>query len=666
LREELGDEQFAAARELSRCIGGGDLELRGAVLALASACLSAAQSGSTRIPIGTAAGGPLAGVLADLHVSGPVAARAFALLGDPSARGEAAPLFGARGDFRPLLIDRGALSTERMVTQEEDLGRRLVQRLEGELLPYDGAKVAGALQNVLDHPPVLGGGRMLLSDEQQRAILAAAHQPLTVISGGPGTGKTSIVVSLLRLLLRLGWPLDAVALAAPTGKAANRMQESMGNYLAAIPSRPALDEDLRVRGPAPSTLHRLLGYSPTKDRFNHHVENPLPRRIVIVDEASMIDLAMMDQLLRAIRPDARLVLLGDAEQLPSVEAGAVLRDLVPADPMPLARPWDALVGGASVRTGRVADLRAGGAVRLTKSYRLNTADPSGRNIYLVSQVLRSGEVPEVVTTPREEAHLLARTLAADLTFTSVELLASSDGEWEAFYRRWFAERVAGSSGIKEEATRTWPMQGQEFVGQVLQDLSALDQQLLSARILCLTKGRSRPSGAGSVNAILAALLGEHTGEEVGGRRQLLAGTPVLMTRNDYQLGLFNGDQGLVLWVRRAGEVGRQLRAVFRVRGTYQVFELGALGEQVEPCWAMTVHKAQGSEFEHVALVLPRSDEKEGGGEARKLACREVVYTAMTRAKRSVTVLGSEEALREAVGRSIERWSALGADDYWER
>lgn len=229
-------------------------------------------------------------------------------------------------------------------------------------------------------------------------------------------------------------PVSSIALAAPTGKAANRMEESVVKYLQGIAHRSAEDELLLSQRLVPTTLHRLLGYSPSKDRFRHHAQNPLPASLVIVDEASMIDLALMNQLLRTVGPEAKLVLLGDAEQLPSVDAGAVLRDLVPVHPTTPTRPWDALVG---------------------------TQGGEGRSIYLVSQSVRAGEVPPVVDVPQTTAHLRARATAKDVAFSGVELLSGEETTRD-FAARWFTECIASAPGFFAAIRRTWPVREAGF------------------------------------------------------------------------------------------------------------------------------------------------------------------------------------------------------------
>jgi exodeoxyribonuclease V alpha subunit len=641
LRDVLGDGAWAAALELGRFIDEG-LE-RDAVIALAAACLDAARQGSTRVPLLHTGPGGLPAQLERLGV--PEAVRqATATLTQKRVgqRGAAEVVLGQRGDVKPLILDGEAVCLHRLDHAETGLGERLRARLAAPPVEARTGLLEAALRDVLALAPRLDGGEVRLSDEQQRAVLAAAQGALTVISGGPGTGKTSIVVSMLRVLLRLGLAPEAIALAAPTGKAAHRMESAIRRYLGGVGAPAAEDRLLDERLPAPSTLHRLLGYSSARDRFTHHAGNPLAHDVVIVDEASMIDLDLMDRLVRAVRPEARLVLLGDAEQLPSVDAGAVLRDLVP-------------VAGV----GRSEDLRARAAVRLTHSFRMDESDPEGRAVYQASLAVRQGETPPLARTPGDGPQLLLRVEAAQVQFSRVELLEADAAERRAFFARWFQARVVGDGAFSREAPRVLQLAAGDFEASSAAALEQLDRRLQQARILCLTRRQVE-----EVNWQLTRALRDALDLDDDAREPFSPGVPVLMTKNDYQLGLFNGDQGLAVRVQRADEPAPRLRYVFRVRGRFECFEPGALASQVEPCWAMTVHKSQGSEFDHVALVLPLDGEVEPGDDAAALACREVVYTAMTRARRSVAIVASTEALEAAVGRSLVRFSALSDPARW--
>lgn len=521
-------------------------------------------------------------------------------------------LFGGADGHAPLVVEAGFLYLRKILSLELRLSTLLRDRLvDAPLAPG----VEEAVDDVREHPPFRAGAPLRLTDEQAEAVRKAVRSPLTVISGGPGTGKTSIVVSILRALRRMGAPLEAIALAAPTGKAAHRMEESIQHTLALLPTPSAEDRELHERGPKPRTLHRLLGYAPSTGRFSHHGGNPLAHQVVIVDEASMVDLALMERLLASLRPDAKLILLGDADQLPSVDAGAVLRDLVPrVEASPEDPRWH-------------------GAVVLRESFRMDPKDPAGRAILGLARGINRGDVEGV----RQGLH--AREAADALRFEGVEWLPAS--ERGAFLRSWYRRRVVDLP-LAGWVRRTWAWDGERF-----QDVAAIRRifdHLEGSRILCATW--VAPTGAEAINGIVHRLHADHHGLDPG--RRFVAGEPVMIQRNDYQRGLFNGDQGVILWV---GAEGRgELRVVFRRGEGFLALPLDALAHSLLPAWAMTVHKSQGSEFDAVAVILPDED--------LPLLSREILYTALTRSRRSVTLVGDRAILDQAITRRIERHSGI--------
>ncbi len=417
--------------------------------------------------------------------------------------------------------------------------------------------------------------------------------------------------------------LDAIAVAAPTGKAAQRLQQSIAAGLAGTRGDIS-DAALRSGAPAPQTVHRLLGWSPTSGRFARHENDPLPHRVVIVDEASMIDLALMDRLLRALRPDARLVLLGDADQLPSIEAGAVFRDLC----------------------------HALGGVRLTTNLRV-ASDADARRILGAAEAINAGAVGDAW-----RAVVATRDSVSALSLTGVEHLAA---RWtdvaDDLLDRWWKDRITVSGDFERLASQVFHVADGRVDPTEASDARALFEQHARARILCATRVRGIATSTETIDdALLARLRG---GIARRSRRwhaeQLAAGAPVLVERNDYERGLFNGDQGVVLRVAEGGGA-QELAAAFPRGDTFDVFPLDTLPD-VAPAFALTVHKAQGSEFDHVALVLPETD--------MPLLTRELLYTAVTRARRSVLLVGAPlakdgtaELLARAVTRTLERHSGI--------
>jgi exodeoxyribonuclease V alpha subunit len=456
-------------------------------------------------------------------------------------------------------------------------------------------------------PTVLEDGlaRLFVDDPSGRQALAAAaalRRRFAVVAGGPGTGKTTTVARIVALLCeqserehhdggRPGLP-PLIALAAPTGKAAARLQEAVQAEALTLD----ISEEIRgqLLGLSASTIHRLLGWRPgSNSRFRHSREQRLPHDVVIVDETSMVSLSLMARLIEALRSDARLVLVGDPGQLASIEAGAVLGDIVGSvDDGPAA-------GGRSSTSGIVVLDRehrfGGGIARLARAIRSGDADAS-------LEVLREG--------------------AADVTWIETE------GEGAGAVALVRPSAVAGARAMIAAARD----------GKAADALTAL----ATFRILCAH--RRGPYGVTTWTTRMEDWLAD----EIPGfsaQERFYVGRPLLVTENDYELGLHNGDTGVVV---RTDE--DRVVAVFERGGESIAFSPSRLGA-VETVYAMTIHKSQGSQFDAAAVILPEPESR--------ILTRELLYTAATRARRRLILAGSEEAVRAAVGRPVARASGLG-------
>jgi exodeoxyribonuclease V alpha subunit len=592
--------------EFARCADGLAADEQSALACLGAACVASMLAGSTRLP---AEGPALAASLAVVGGAETIAVveRLLQRARSPGPGEPVAKVIGRPGERKPLILEDGWLYLERMRVLETRFCARIRDRmgLEVTVEVPDSRAIGRAIEAVAT-------GVFRPTREQRRAIREGLRARLALITGGPGTGKTSTVVWIVRALAWVGTPVAAVAVAAPTGKAAQRLGDALSAAFASA-SGDIADEALRKLAPEPQTLHRLLGWSPSSGRFARHENDPLPQRVIIVDEASMIDLAMMDRLLRALRPDARLVLLGDAAQLPSVEAGAVFRDMCAAL----------------------------NCVRLSTNLRV-APDPSARTIITSAEAVNSGTFGEAVRT---------RHSVSELTFEGVEHL---DGRWSevavALLDAWWQRLLVSDGDRARRASRTYRLRAGAFDDEHRTELARLFAQHAGSRLLCATRVQGYPACTDFVNRVLLNRLrgGErrlplpwHQGH------QLALGAPVLVTRNDYSRGLFNGDQGLVLRVEPEDSGGPRPMAVFRRGAGFDVFPLSA---DLAPAFAITVHKAQGSEFDHVALVLPDAD--------RPLLTRELVYTAMTRARLSVLVVGEGDLLARIASRTAKRYSGV--------
>ena len=448
------------------------------------------------------------------------------------------------------------------------------------------------------------------TDWQAVAVAACLRSRFSVITGGPGTGKTTSVARLIAMLLEQN-PDVRIALAAPTGKAATRLGEAVQQTLGQIGLASAIRDRLLSAG---STLHRLLGYHPHDDTFRHNASNPLEFDVVIVDEASMVPLLLMDTLFAAVLPDARIVLLGDHDQLASVESGTVLADLVEASGALTSAHGAALatayatLSGIDLPTSNVVAPLRDTVVRLVRSHRFDDT----KGIGALARAIRDGDADGAIAVLQRPDESLVRGAESVQEDQWLDTLAEPANVLFA----------AASPGAALEA-----------LGRI--------------RVLCATN--IGPAGTDAITPRIEQMLRRH-GHDVTGR--FYKGRPLLITRNDYALGLFNGDIGVV-WTEVDDGVGvhRAFVSSPDIGKAATGFPLPQLPDAVT-AWAMTVHKSQGSEFDTIVVVLPDND-------VRTLT-RELLYTAVTRAKSRVIIVGPDESLRLAVGRTVQRGSGLAS------
>jgi exodeoxyribonuclease V alpha subunit len=469
------------------------------------------------------------------------------------------------GSSRPLRLLGTRLYLDRYWREERSVAADLLQ-LAGEAPDVSEPELTGGLERLFGD-----------SDARQRdAATASVRRRFAVLAGGPGTGKTTTVARIVALLAEqaAGERPPLVALAAPTGKAAARLQEAVHEETA----RMAVGDDVRalLMGLRAFTLHRLLGWQPgSHSRFAHDRGNRLPHDVVIVDETSMVSLSLMERLVEAVRPEARLILVGDPGQLASIEAGVVLGDIVgPA------------VASTQIGRGIVVLERVhrygGGIARLAEAIRRGDGDGT---------VAALAGAPGEVTWVREDLQLVRdRALAA----ARAVLRSARDGE-------------------------------------------ALDALRALTRFRLLCAHRRGPYGVADWNQRVVGWL---AGELQDVEQRDYAGRPLLVTENDYELGLYNGDTGVI--VEGAG-------AVFERGGELLRFSPLRLSA-VETVYAMTIHKSQGSQFDTAAVLLPEPDSR--------ILTRELLYTAATRAREELILVGTEEAVRTAVARPVARASGL--------
>lgn len=526
----------------------------------------------------------------------------------------ASPVVGRPGERHPLVLDpRGRLYLYRYWEYEHRLADALLQRAGEIPAILDEARLCADLDRLFPRHPQLAG-----PDWQKVAAAVAALKRVCIISGGPGTGKTSTVLKILALLTGQtgGKPLR-VALAAPTGKAAARLQEAIR---AAKPTLGLPPERLAQIPEEASTLHRLLGARPDSVYFRHDRDNPLPVDVLVVDEVSMVGLALMAKTVDALPPAARLILLGDKDQLASVEAGAVLGDLCLGGGRfsPEFRARLAALTGEALPRGRATPSPLADAIVLLRhSYRFGAASGIGALARAVNSGKAAAAVALLTGSPHED--IAWRTLADPAELS--EQLADSVGEGFAPYLRAVREG-AGPAVVFERFNR-------------FRVLSAL---------------RKGPFGVEALNRLCEAALRDRG--LIQTRQDWYLGRPVMIVRNDYNLRLFNGDIGITL--SDPDEPERMKVYFLGSDGALRGFAPARLPEH-ETVYAMTVHKSQGSEFDRVRVVMPN--------EPAPVLSRELVYTALTRARQQAAFHGLPAVFADAVERRLRRSSGL-RDRLW--
>jgi len=496
----------------------------------------------------------------------------------------------AAGALRPLRLvdtDEGPLLyLDRYYRQEQTIRSTLDDRA-ATAPPYDAGRLVSDLA---------AGFPGAAPDRQRVAAALAVTRWTSVVTGGPGTGKTFTIARIIALL-RGQEPGVRVALAAPTGKAAARLEEEVG----------AQDLDLRAM-----TLHRLLGWRPgSSTRFRHDAGNRLPYDVVVVDECSMVSLTMMARLMEAVRPDARLVLVGDADQLTSIDAGAVLADLVAR---PVAAPVDpglaGIVGADLTAADDPAEARlsprevaglGNGVVRLSRGRRFGGA------IAALAVAVRNGDADAAMTLLTSGDPAISFHPPGDLATLQDDVVRSA------------AEVTAAAS-----------------VGDVTGALAGLEEH----RLLCAH--REGPYGVSEWDHRAREWVQAATGRRLD-PWGWYPGQPLLVTANDYDTKVYNGDTGVVM----ASDDG--VVAVFPRAGSVVRLHPSRLAS-VQTVYAMTIHRSQGSQYRRVSVVLP--------AEASALLTRELLYTAITRAREHVRVIGTEESVRAGVQRQVLRASGL--------
>lgn len=596
---------------------------------------------------------------------------------------------------RPIVKQADTYYFQKYLRAEQHIISSIDTRFVARVPADQDPRIASILTEVFDTSPLRNHGKAVAPDARQQAAAALSLLNMTtVISGGPGTGKTSVALQVLRCFNRLWLDLqpDHIALAAPTGRAAARMQESVQESVEGLrdylqhdtgnEQTAALQRDLTLKGIQGYTVHRLLRYNPETATFRHDQYNRLPHRVIVVDEVSMLDVYLFSRLLHALHEDTVLILLGDHNQLPSVEAGAVLGDLSRTfyvngnrslSPDMHRRLTGLISGGldSDIVYDRAHQLRDYMVV-LTDSHR------SVDSINKVGKLINAG-APAARGAIAQNEPVDARTHSWPVPRQS-DMAGNEPGEWEGIrfvhpepdaqsatetivdsWIRWhylehtlatgsadppFAP-LARQTGYAEALTRLTECvsrrENRPLMGPLTENevplASAVFAYLHQARILCFARHGDRGTHAINrrANELIRPVL------DPRGTAPHFHGMPLIVVRNDYGLELFNGDTGVVL------KIGPGYFGLFRRGGVFKLVPTYRL-PAFEPAFAMTVHKSQGSEFDMVLLMVPDT--------TGPLMTREILYTAVTRARYFVGISATPESLDTCIAKTMKRDSGI--------
>lgn len=480
----------------------------------------------------------------------------------------------------PLVVDHSRLYFQRYWHYECHIAQHIQQKIDfPQTLP-------DAFTELLDHYFAPQNNQHNEVDDQRLAAQGVAAQTFSIVTGGPGTGKTTTALRILALLQEIAWlqtdQFLHIALVAPTGKAAMRLQEAIGSGKNSVPFQQVSTKIKHAIPEKVSTIHRLLGAKANSSYFQHNADNPLIHDLLVIDEASMVDLALMSKLLSALKPNARLILLGDKDQLTSVESGAVLGDLSHVLPKH--------------------------TLALTKTWRF------------------SDEIKALATAINQQQAKQAWKLLQDVSYPTLTLVeADNPHHYIMQHYTNYIQSIKNNEGIIKNY-----------------------QAFMAFQVLC--SNRKGKHGVEAINAEIERRITADLAHPVG--QQWYVGRPVMITRNNAEMHLYNGDIGICLADEDAVQAGQtaQLAVYFQLPDGRIKKEIPARLPDCETVYAMTIHKSQGSEFKHVLLALPER--------YNPVLCKELIYTGVTRAKKQVAIVAQWDVFQQSVQQKVERVSGL--------
>ncbi|HOV13659.1 MAG TPA: exodeoxyribonuclease V subunit alpha [Spirochaetota bacterium] len=544
-------------------------------------------------------------------------------------------IIGKNGDFKPIIYDNNNLYFHKYFVNEQKLKTIINDRIKsGYNVNEDSEKIITIIGNVFNQ------SKIDLDIKQKIAIINSIIMDFFIISGGPGTGKTTIITVILIILLRLGYNKDDINILSPTGRSAIRVTESIQTQLNKNFSIQQSEKE-SISSIEAKTIHRLLKYNPINKIFTYNENNFLPTKVLIIDEVSMVDLVLMRKLMTALSKDAKIIFVGDKNQLPSVEAGSVLNELIPKNNIESfdRRNIDFLkqiIPDLKIIPADKIDKLTNHFIILDKPYRYDG------NIHQIAERINNNYDPDKLINSIRIVNDFFEIVEKRYDNENCFLINASENRdrLNDLLEKWFTRNFLNNKEfidvINIIAKNNLKQNSSEIEPHLIKLLNIIENSKI------LTFLREGLFGCNSINDFIKKIFLSEFGS--------LSGIPIIITKNDYNKNIYNGDIGVIV-----KDNSFKNYCLFKILNKIKIFDIKYL-EWYEEAFAITIHKSQGSEYNDVILIFP-SDVN------NKLLKKELVYTGITRAKKSCLIYSSKIILKKALTNKIERESGF---DFWEQ
>ena len=581
-----------------------------------------------------------------------------------------------KNEFKPLILIKNKNSNllyfQKYYYAEKKLKSKLLNLIKFNHIEKINPDIVKKITDeiLITNPIFFNNSPANFNNEQTLAMMIPTYHNLSIISGGPGTGKTSIIINLIRMFVRLGIPVEKIKISAPTGRAAQKISESILQNLKSL--KNINDTDKNIEKISSSTIHRLLKYDPGTNSFHHNSKNKIDADVLIIDEISMVDAIILSKLLDAVEDNTRVIFLGDRNQLPSIEAGAILADLIPDETkISYSDKFIKMINSVlqkksdhfNDKIAKNTHLLQNMVVLLQKNFRSEKSIQKFSNEINNQDISAIDEIPVLKTAefkkdsiPLLDCNIINwpdpnnydENLKSNSNTGVFKIYEENNNilEIHAIFSSWinhqFINRIIKNEKYLDLITEISEYKLNKFINKrAIEILEKLFIFIDHAKILSpLNSGLTGTSG---INSFIIKIF--HKKFDSSSNAKVFSGMPIMITKNDYGKNLFNGDTGIIL-----RQKDNQYYGIFMRSGEFISYPIEMLNSY-KPAFAITVHKSQGSEYNEVLFIIPESTPE-------KMISKEIIYTGITRAKDLIVLYSTDEKLKKGTMEKIERESGI--------